>query len=80
MASSNNKRAALPSTERRTYTVDETAAVLGVHRSTVYEYLKAGQLDARKLGRRTLIMRASLDKFIDNLPAMPVAATTGGAQ
>lgn len=41
---------------------------IGIARSRLYLEIKAGTLDARKIGRRTVITRASLDAFLANLP------------
>ena len=40
----------------------------GFARSRLYLEIKAGRLDARKAGRRTLITRPSLDALLDALP------------
>ncbi len=43
---------------------EEAAALLSVHRSTIYDLLGRGQLASVKIGRRRLIPRAALDEFI----------------
>ena len=40
------------------YSVEETLATLGIGRDKLYKIIKAKQLPARKLGRRTLILLA----------------------
>lgn len=40
----------------------------GLARSRLYLEIKAGRVDARKAGRRTLVMRESLDAFLASLP------------
>ena len=40
----------------------------GVGRTTIYEAIAAGRLKARKLGRRTLILRDDFTQFLAALP------------
>ena len=47
--------------------VAEVAMLLGVHRSTVYDLLAAGELRSTTLGRRRLIPRAALEEFVARL-------------
>jgi len=54
---------------RIAYTVDEVVELLGVGRTTLYEAIKAGDLQTKKLGRRTLILAEELDRWVDSLPA-----------
>jgi excisionase family DNA binding protein len=51
--------------ERRTYTVDEAAEILGISRSFAYELVKRRELPARCLGRRIVIPKRALDDFLD---------------
>jgi excisionase family DNA binding protein len=44
------------------------ALALGVARSTVYELLRTRQLRGKKLGARTLIPVAELERFLAALP------------
>jgi excisionase family DNA binding protein len=48
-------------------TVTEAAALLAVGRSTAYKLVLAGQLKSVKLGRRRLVVRTSLQEFIEQL-------------
>ena len=41
----------------------------GVGRTTVYALMKAGDLRAVKIGRRTIILYADLQRFADSLPS-----------
>jgi excisionase family DNA binding protein len=45
----------------------KTGTVLGVSRSAVFELLRSGLLPAVKLGRRTLVRKSDLERFIANL-------------
>ena len=48
--------------------IAEASARLGCSRGTLYKLLGAGSIDARKLGRSTLVIVSSLDAFIAALP------------
>lgn len=48
--------------------VNETAKVLGVGRSSVYALIKSGGLDAIKIGTRTLITIASIARLTEARP------------
>lgn len=55
--------------------VIEAARIAGVGRSTLYEALASGKLQARKLGTRTIILETDLRAWLASLPAMkPTAA------
>lgn len=47
-------------------TVEEALVYAGINRNAFYKALH--KLDARKLGKRTMVRRASLDKFMAALP------------
>lgn len=63
-------------TRRSTYTVSETAEILGIVRSTAYECVRRGELPALWFGRRIVITRHALkaivaplddtDRFVDH--------------
>lgn len=53
-------------------TVADAARMLSVSRTTIYELIGGGRLQARKLGSRTLILVASMQQLLDELP--PAAA------
>jgi excisionase family DNA binding protein len=44
--------------------VNETAALLGIHRATVYDLLASGKLRSTTLGRRRVIPRAAVEAFV----------------
>lgn len=50
------------------YTIKDASRVVGVGRTKLYEAIGSGQLPARKLGRRTLIMAADLEDWLAQLP------------
>jgi excisionase family DNA binding protein len=55
--------------ERRTYTVTEAAAVLGISRTSAYERVRAGELPSLRLGRRIVITRTVVDAMLGGAPA-----------
>ena len=46
--------------ERQTYTVRETAEVLGIGLNSAYEAIAQGQIPALRIGNRLLVPRAAL--------------------
>ena len=61
---STDARATLPYSA----TVDEAARLSGLSKSTLYELMSAGKIEAKKLGRRTLIVMDGVRKHVDGLP------------
>lgn len=62
------ERPALPREQKLAYTVDEACEASGFGRTTIYELIKRGVLDARKFGSRTVILAVSLDAWLSSLP------------
>jgi excisionase family DNA binding protein len=54
---------------RETLTVLEAARVLGIGRSRTYAAVQSGELPARKLGKRWLISRVALDRWLAGVTA-----------
>jgi hypothetical protein len=54
--------------DRLAYDVIETAKISNSSRSEIYKSLKLGVLNAKKHGRRTVILREDLSKYLRNLP------------
>ena len=48
--------------------IEEVQEVSGLGRTKIYEPINSNALPARKLGKRTLILRADLDAFLSSLP------------
>jgi excisionase family DNA binding protein len=47
-----------------TYTVDEVAEILGISRSATYECIARGEIPAKRLGRRVVVVRTALEAFL----------------
>lgn len=60
--------------ETRLHTIPEAAAFLRVSRSQVYVLARRGVLPTRKLGNKSLIARADIDRLVDGLPTAQVRA------
>jgi excisionase family DNA binding protein len=52
-------------TNRRAFSPKEVARDLGVHENSVRNHIASGRLPARRFGRRVLIMREDLEKFLE---------------
>jgi excisionase family DNA binding protein len=55
------------------HSVEETASRAGCGRTTVYAAIKAGELKARKIGRRTIILEEDQRRWLASLPMREVA-------
>lgn len=53
---------------RLAYSVAEVVEHTGLCRDTIYRAITSGALTARKLGRRTLILKTELDGYLQSLP------------
>ena len=53
--------------DRKSYSIKEVGALIGVGRTTIYEMIKDGELRAVKSGRRTIILARDLDSWVENL-------------
>lgn len=50
------------------YSVTDVRRTFSIPRSTLYELMKAGRIEAVKLGRRRLVLGASLRAYLASLP------------
>ena len=50
--------------DRLTYTVTETAALLGISRTTAYECVRRGEIPSLTLGRRVVISRVAVHRML----------------
>lgn len=49
------------------YSIDEARKVTGIGRTKLYEAINEGLLRARKYGKRTIILKDDLQKFLNSL-------------
>jgi excisionase family DNA binding protein len=52
------------------YTISQAAAAAAAGKTIIYAAIKAGELPARKRGRRTVILAADLRAWVDGLPTI----------
>jgi excisionase family DNA binding protein len=51
--------------------IEEARAATGIGRTKIYEAINSGILRARKLGKRTIILKDDLDAFLSGLESYP---------
>ena len=54
--------------------IDESCHASGIGRTKIYEAIGAGELTARKCGRRTVILPRDLEAWLTNLPVADFAS------
>ena len=47
--------------------IEEARAVTGLGRTKLYQLINSGELKARKIGKRTIILKDDLEAFLNNL-------------
>jgi excisionase family DNA binding protein len=60
-------------TGRLAYPINDFAEALGIGRSKVYEEIRDGRLQAKKLGSRTLITAQAASEYLSQLPDIDAA-------
>lgn len=53
--------------EKLTFTVDETAKMLGIGRNSAYEAIARGEIPIIKFGKRLLVPKTALEKLLDGV-------------
>jgi excisionase family DNA binding protein len=61
--------------QREGLSISEATSIAGIGRTKIYEAIAAGEIKARKLGKRTLILRSDLKQFLESLPVVNVRST-----
>lgn len=59
------------------YSPEESAQLLGICRTKVFQEIRAGRLKARKAGKRTLLLPEALQDYTHALPEREVDAAKG---
>ena len=59
------------SDQRLVYTVTETAAMLGLGRSTAYDLVARGEIATVRVGRRLFVTRLTLEEILGFCPPLP---------
>jgi excisionase family DNA binding protein len=54
--------------QREGLSISEACAVAGIGRTKIYQAIADGTLIARKCGKRTLVLRDELHRFLASLP------------
>lgn len=67
-----NDQSAASFDDKLALSIDETAQIMGLGRSKVYDMIGAGALPARKIGRRTVILRDDALAALKAAPVIPV--------
>jgi excisionase family DNA binding protein len=61
------------------FTITDACEVSRIGRTRIYEAIRAGELPARKHGKRTLILSEDLRKFLETLPAFELKSPSASA-
>lgn len=59
-------------TERLVLTVEEAGKLLGVSKPHAYKLVREGQIPVIRLGRRVVVPKLALQKFLDDAQPMPL--------
>jgi excisionase family DNA binding protein len=54
------------------YTIPQCCRLLALGRTKLYELIGSGEIPVRKIGRRTLIAAADLQRWAEQLPTLKV--------
>jgi excisionase family DNA binding protein len=56
-------------TVRQTMSVEEAGRVLGISRGTAYEAARSGNIPVIRIGKRSLVPKAALERMLNSEPA-----------
>ncbi len=51
--------------------IEEACAATGLGRTKLYQLINSGELKARKIGKRTIILKDDLEAFLNELQSYP---------
>ena len=54
--------------DKKAHSVNELVKNTGLGKTNLYQLIKDGELKAKKLGKRTLVLDSDLNEFLNNLP------------
>jgi len=57
--------------EALSLSVQEASQMAGVGLTKLYQLINSGELKARKLGKRTFVLKSDLEDFLNNLDSYP---------
>jgi predicted DNA-binding transcriptional regulator AlpA len=60
---------------KQAFSVAEFCSRYGISRASFYIELKRGRLQARKIGRKTIILRADAERWATSLPVLTLRAS-----
>jgi excisionase family DNA binding protein len=61
-------------TGRAAFSIEEVKAQTGLCRDSIYRAIRENKLVARKYGKRTVVLAADLQRFLEALPTIGKAA------
>jgi excisionase family DNA binding protein len=64
--------------QRQGLSIIEACSVAGIGRTKLYSAMSTGELVARKFGKRRIILRDDLQKFLTSLPIANQSSKAGG--
>lgn len=61
------------------FSVKETSQATGIGLTKLYQLINSGALKARKIGKRTIILKEDLEIFLSSLEAYPASKQDSGS-
>ncbi len=52
---------------KQSLSIEEACSITGLGRTKLYQLINAGELKARKIGKRTVILQEDIEGFLSNL-------------
>jgi excisionase family DNA binding protein len=57
--------------QHTTFSINQACSHIGLGRTKIYQLIKTGNLKARKIGARTIILESDLNDFLKSLAPYP---------